>query len=125
MCDAARGSFAYEPDLIGAEMLAVMLNDEGIMKANGCNQCAMETMRPVWLAPGDLCTLGDAEGPIHCATPAWANDYEPAHHVKACIPAAQLKKLWVTGHCHNVNTTLPYIGKEGLLFCRARCFPKC
>ena len=88
------------------------------MKANGCNQCP-DDRRAVWIAPGDICTLKDMPTAAfdHCAEPAWANDYEPSEHVKACITAAQLEELWRTGHCHNTTTTLPFVGKEGLLFC--------
>ena len=116
-CDSP-GSFAYEPGKIAANLLAVMRNDEDIVKANGCNQCP-DDKRAVWIAPGDICTLKDMPTAAfdHCAEPAWANDYEPSDHVKACVTAAQLEDLWRTGHCHDTNTTLPYVGKEGLLFC--------
>ena len=117
-CDFIPGSFAYEPGMIAPNLLTVMRNDEDIVKANGCNQCP-DDRRAVWIAPGDICTLKDMPTAAfdHCAEPAWANDYEPSDHVKACLTAAQLEKLWRTGHCHDTNTTLPYVGKEGLLFC--------
>ena len=52
----------------------------------------------------------------HC-DPNWANDYASSHHLKACLSAKWLSQLWLSGHCHNVNNTLPLVGKEGLLFC--------
>ena len=74
---------------------------------------------PVWIAPGDICTLKDMPEAHfdHCKTAEWAEDYKPADHVKACLTIAQIDELWLTGHCHDTNSTLPFVRKEGLLFC--------
>ena len=124
-CDSP-GSFAYEPGKIAPGLLAVMSNDEDIVKANGCNQCP-DDKRAVWIAPGDICTLKDMPTAAfdHCGEPAWAKDYEPSDHVKACLTAAQFDELWRTGHCHDTKTTLPFFGKEGLLFCSDTCDAFC
>merc|ERR1712216_423718 len=38
-------------------------------------------------------------------------------HVKACLTMQQIDHLWLTGHCHNTTSTLPFVRKQGLLFC--------
>ena len=118
-CDF-QGSFAFEPEKIPHELLEIMSHDPNIVQPNGCNECPTHGDQPVWIAPGDICDLVtdgfSAAYFDHCDT-QYENDYEPSNHVKACLTEKQRDHLWETGHCHNVNTTLPYVAKEGLLFC--------
>ena len=121
-CDkcAFQGSFAYKPKLIPPGLLDIMKHDKSIIQPNGCNVCPEPGVQPAWIAPGDMCSLA-SEGFStaqfdHCNS-QYANDYEPSHHVKACLSMQERNHLWLTGHCHGSNSTLPYVGKEGLLFC--------
>ena len=127
-CDKFEGSFAYSPHEISAGLLDVMSKDEKIVKANACNVCPKEGTLPVWIAPGDICTLKDMPEAHfdHCKTTEWADDYNVTDHVKACLTMPQIDDLWLTGHCHNTTSTLPFVGKQGLLYCcgDSYCIPE-
>ena len=58
----------------------------------------------------------------HCKVQKYKNDYEPDHHVKACLGDPDVSVLWETGHCHHNTTSMEplfSLQKEGLLFCVA------
>ena len=135
-CDpcAFQGSIAFEPKLIPPALLEAAQDDKTFVQPNGCNECPTPGDQPAWVAPGDYCSLTCAplsksrpdycndpstsvSPPTFCDNPEWANDYKPSDHLKSCLSVKQRNHLWETGHCHDVNTTLPYVAKEGLLFC--------
>ena len=116
--------FPLEPENIPPPLLELLAHD--VVQPNGCNACPKKGEVALWVAPGDLCKLQaggmlENHGPLsHCAIGSeYRDDFEPSHHVKACLPEADLKYLWNTipPHCH--NDTVPFIRKEGLLFCAA------
>ena len=95
------------------ELLGIMRHDKNIggLQPNGCNVCPSQGEQPAWIAPGDVCSLGPKEGFEtaqfqHCRNESiWKDDYEPSHHVKACLTTAQRNDIWKSGHCHNMTTT--------------------
>ena len=117
---------ALEPHEIPLPLLAMIAQD--VVQPDGCNTCPEKGETAVWASPGDMCTLQNAgmlvnHGPLrHCASGSkYRDDYEPSHHVKACLPEADLDYLWNTEppHCHDGRKphAKPFIAKEGLLFC--------
>ena len=114
--------FALYPHEISRPLLAELLHD--VVQPDGCNVCH-EGEHPVWAAPGDLCDMlemGLMEHTRmprlrHCATPEYREDYNPAHHVKTCLPDACLNYLWSTDPPHCIEDGKPILAKEGLLFC--------
>ena len=128
--------FAYEPRSIPPTLLNTLYQDTRQYHPNGCNECSTGRLA-VWIAPGDLCTL-QRNGSLteymymypqfqHCGVQKYKNDYEPDHHVKACLRDPDVSVLWETGHCHHNTTSMEpllRLQKEGLLFCR-RCMFRC
>jgi len=114
--------FTYS-DAIPADLKRLLRED--VIAPNGCNACSSTDLVPVWLAPGDLCsmkTLGRlVEHPHfqHCDDPRYVADYDPTHHVKACISPADITYLWNTEPPHCWDGRVPILSKmnEGLLFC--------
>ena len=47
------------------------------------------------------------------------NDYDEDHHFKDCLTKQQIDHLWTTGHCHDTDTTQPFVAPDGLLICKA------
>ena len=115
--------FAYEPRSIPPALLNTLYEDTRQYHPNGCNECSTGRLA-VWIAPGDLCTLQRNESLAdypqfqHCGVQKYKDDYEPDHHVKACLSDPDVSVLWKMGHCHN-TTGKPWFGQqqEGLLFC--------
>ena len=137
------GSMAYFPHNISRELLDIIRIDRDIMHPNGCNECPVAGWEPVWIAPGDACKL-EALGPLvarqpdgdrvldHCVHNPddneefdddgdWEDDFSPESHFKACLSISQINYLWEAGLCHDSNRTnatgMPFIGKQGLLYC--------
>jgi len=121
-------NFAHDPSAIPPELERMLRHD--VVVPNGCNECALGAI-PVWLAPGDMCTMQDDEHRLkeyprlqHCTT-KYARDYNPTHHVKSCLTINDLSFLYGTDppHCHSNATDLQqyffYQMEEGLLFCAA------
>jgi hypothetical protein len=105
-----------------AQLKKLVRADEDIIKPNGCNVCPAADQFPVWIAPGDVCKL-PGYGPDvfeHCDPKDehdYENDFDPDHHFKACLAKEQIDHLWSTGHCHDEDTTQPFVASDGLLFC--------
>ena len=122
-------NFAHTPSNIPADLERMMRSD--LIVPDGCNVCP-ELMRAVWIAPGDMCRLqadGKAKyhGPLSHCDNGYGEDFDPNHHVKACLSSYDLKDLWDDGYCHNNHTGIPFYSnmKEGLLFCGWNGWWKC
>ena len=105
-----------------AQLKKLVRADEDIIKPNGCNVCPAADQFPVWIAPGDMCDLPGYDSNVfeHCDPKDehdHENDFDPDHHFKACLAKEQIDHLWSTGHCHDEDTTQPFVASDGLLFC--------
>ena len=81
------------------------------------NVCTCPTpLLQVWIAPGDLVSMYGPELPASFRS-EYADAYGLDEHVKVCITREQLMGLWNANHCHDVNTSEPFLGYDGDLLC--------
>ena len=70
-------------------------------------------MRPVWIAPGDICNMrGDASD---FCTERIRTDYKLPDHILTCLSSSDLQSLWASGHCHDDKG--PFLADDGRLVC--------
>ena len=124
-CGAPRNF--WDRNAIPSDIAQMMERD--VIQPDGCNRCADPDKRPIWLAPGDLCTLKNDRQlledypDLNCDV--YGGKYDKYWHVKACVTSREVDELWETGHCHVDGTgpdtgIAPYFPEmhEGLLFCQ-------
>ena len=82
--------------------------------------CRDASLRPTWIAPGDLVSLYKEE-----LSSDFVSKYEaafsPQDHVKVCLDSPKLLQLWETGHCHSKDKEGKvdeiFRGWDGSLYC--------
>ena len=114
-----------------------------------CNVCADATHVPIWIAPGDLCTVRQAlQGSwIFCSGRYEDTEFGVNEHVKVCVSRDELKTLWDEKSCHlskppsaddwfalvpdSETSSAVNVGYDGTLFCKkgksddAQCIQGC
>lgn len=100
-----------------------------------CNVCADATDVPIWIAPGDLCTVRPAlkESWEFCEGSYEGTEFAADEHVKVCVSRDELTTMWDAGLCHlsappsaddwfalmpdNEVRSAVNVGYDGTLFC--------
>ena len=71
-------------------------------------------MRPVWIAPGDICEMHG--GANDFCTERMRADYKLPDHILTCLSSSDVQSLWASGHCHDDKG--PFLADDGRLVCR-------
>ena len=73
------------------------------LKHPECNVCADANDVPIWIAPGDLCTVRpELQGSWEFCEGRYkgTDEFASDEHVKVCVSRDELTTMWAAGLCH-------------------------